>query len=138
MQTEIILGLLTWIASNTSYDVDFPYPNVVMTTQHNMCQLYGIHDYDQCNASGLRGFYDKELTIYLGTDFDPDDPHTVSRLLHELTHYIQYQNHEHDHTCLGHLELEAYAIQDQWREKQGLEPILDVFNQILLQDSCSA
>lgn len=138
MKEEIILALITWISANTTYDVDFPQPNIVMTTQHNMCELYGISDYGQCKMSGLAGFYDKGLTIYLGTDFDPENPHYVSNLLHELTHYIQYQNHEHDQTCLGHLELEAYAVQDSWREKQGLKPTLDVFRQILLEDSCSA
>lgn len=136
--SELIIALFAWIAANTSYDVDVPQPNIVLTTKHNICQLYGINDYDNCAASGLRGFYNKGLTIYLGTDFNIHDEHSVSGLLHELTHYIQYQNHVHDHTCLGHLELEAYTLQDNWREQQGLEPVLDVFNRILLGDSCSA
>lgn len=135
---ELVITLFAWISVNTSYDVNYPQPNIVQTTRHNLCQLYGIQDFDTCNNSGLRAFYDKHLTIYLGTDFNLHDDHYVSGLLHELAHYIQYQNHQHDHTCLGHLELEAYALQDAWRQEQGLEPVLDIFNQILLEDSCSA
>lgn len=135
---ELVLVLFTWLSANTSYEVNYPQPNIVLTTKHNLCQLYGIHDFDTCNASGLRAFYNKGLTIYLGTDFSEDSEHAVSGLLHELAHYIQYQNDQHSHTCLGHLELEAYRLQDAWRKERGLEPVLDVFNEILLEDSCSA
>ncbi|MCG8324036.1 MAG: hypothetical protein MI673_00845 [Thiotrichales bacterium] len=135
---ELVIMLFTWISANTSYDVNHPQPNIVLTTRHNLCQLYGIHDFDTCNASGLRAFYDKDLTIYMGIDFDESDSHKISGLLHELTHYIQYRNNRHDNTCLGHLELEAYKVQDAWRAEQGLEPVLDIFNEILLEDSCSA
>jgi hypothetical protein len=133
---ELIVALLTWISVNTSYDTDFPQPNIVMTTIHNMCQLYGIKDMPRCDSSGLKGFYNKDITIYLGTDFDMNDPHHVSRLLHELVHYVQYKNGKHEHTCLGHLELEAYDLQDNWRHTQGLEPILAAFNRLMLEASC--
>jgi len=134
--SELVLALLTWLSANTSYDTGFPQPNIVMTTRHNLCQLYGINDFDTCNASGLRAFYDKDLTIYLGMDFSMDSEHKVSGLLHELAHYVQYRNHVHDHTCLGQLEVEAYSLQDHWRREHGLEPVLDVFNRILLEASC--
>ena len=100
---ELIIALLAWLAVNTSYDVNVPHPNVVMTTRHNLCQLYGITDYDDCNASGVRAFYDKKLTICLGMDFNLKDNHKISGLLHELAHYVQFLNHKHDNTCLGQL-----------------------------------
>lgn len=133
---ELVLMLMSWIGSHSGYAVPEQLPNLVFTTQHNMCALYGIDQKASCDASGLRGFYDKELTIYLGADFDPDNRHHQSRLLHELVHYVQWQNTAHDVTCLGHLEVEAYDIQDKWRDTQGLNPILAEFNRILLTASC--
>ena len=134
---ELILSLIVWIGANSEYEVDFPQPIVVMTTQHNMCELFGISDKFLCEISGLKGFYNEDMTIYLGTDFDQNDSHHVSRLLHELVHYVQYKNGE-DYLCRGNLEVEAYDLQDEWRKDQGLEPILAYFNRLMLQANCSA
>jgi len=38
----------------------------------------------------------------------------------------------------GHLELEAYQLQDNWREINGLSPMLAGFNELMLEASCSA
>lgn len=65
--SELIIALFAWIAANTSYDVNVLQPNIVLTTRHNICQLYGIDDFYDCNATRL---YNKGLTIYLGTDFN--------------------------------------------------------------------
>ena len=135
---EVILSLLLWIGANSEYDVDFPQPIIVMTTQHNMCQLFGIDDKFRCEVSGLKGFYNEDQTIYLGTDFDMKNSHHISRLLHELVHYVQYQNGVGEITCRGEIEVEAYDLQDKWRESVGLEPILAEFNRLMLEASCSA
>lgn len=138
MMAELILSLFVWIGANSEYDVGFPQPIVVMTTQHNMCQLFGIDDMFRCDVSGLKGFYNEDLTIYLGTDFNADNPHHVSRLLHELVHYVQYKNGVGQGMCRGNLEVEAYDIQDAWRKDNGLEPILAEFNRLMLEANCSA
>ena len=135
---ELVLSMLTWIGGNTSYDVNLVLPNLVFTTQHNMCAQYGIKQKGNCDASGLKGFYNKDMTIYLRTDFDPNNPHHQSRLLHELVHYVQWQNGQNDKECLGLLEVEAYDIQDQWRGTQGLKPVLAEFDRIMLGASCDA
>lgn len=135
---ELVLGLMSWIGAHSGYILPADLPNLVFTTQHNMCALYGIDHKARCDASGLKGFYDKHLTIYLGTDFDPTNKHHQSRLLHELVHYVQWKNSAEHKTCLGQLEVEAYDIQDQWRKKNGLAPILAEFNRILLEASCDA
>ena len=137
MMAELILSLIVWIGANSDYDVDFPQPIVVMTTQHNMCELFGISDKFRCEVSGLKGFYNEDITIYLGTDFNADDPHHVSRLLHELVHYVQYQN-GNSYLCRGNMEIEAYDIQDKWRKDKGLEPVLAEFNRLMLEANCSA
>lgn len=135
---EVIFALLTWIGVNTGYSTTIDYPNVVFTNQHNMCALYGIAEKGRCEAAQLKGFYDKELTIYLGLDFDISNPHHQSRLLHELIHYVQWANNKHSSTCLGHLEVEAYDLQDKWRAKYNLKPIMSDFNRIMLGASCDA
>lgn len=135
---EVIMALLMWIGANSEYDVEFPQPIVVMTTQGNMCQQFGINDKFRCEISGLKGFYNEKETIYLGTDFDPKDSHHVSRLLHELVHYVQYKNGKGKSRCRGEVEVEAYDLQDKWRETKGLQPILAEFNRLMLQASCSA
>ena len=135
---EIIFSLLFWIGANTEYDTNFPQPIVVMTTEGNMCEQFGINDKFRCEVSGLKGFYDEEQTIYLGTDFNPMNNHHISRLLHELVHYVQYKNGRGTGTCRGDIEVEAYDLQDKWRKTKGLEPILAEFNRLMLKASCSA
>ncbi|MEM7539477.1 MAG: hypothetical protein AAF639_45395, partial [Chloroflexota bacterium] len=66
---ELIFSLLLWIGANTEYEINFPQPIVVMTTQGNMCLQFGINDKFRCEVSGLKGFYNEKETIYLGTDF---------------------------------------------------------------------
>lgn len=133
---ELILILLGWISTHTDYNTEISYPNVVMTVQHNMCANYGINNKSRCDDSHMQGFYNKKDTIYLRTDFEDSDPVDQSRLLHELIHYVQWKNDSHVNTCLGHLELEAYKLQDKWRKQIGLAPVLSDFNAIFLQASC--
>lgn len=135
---DVILALLTWIGTQTTYSTSIEYPNIVFTNRHNMCALYGINEKGRCEAARLKGFYDKEVTIYLGLDFDIKNPHHQSRLLHELIHYVQWANNKNSTTCLGHLEVEAYDLQDKWRANFQLKPIMSEFNRIMLGASCDA
>ncbi len=135
---ELMLSLLTWVGANTSYQVDVALPNLAMVTEHNMCAVYGVNNKSQCDALKLRGFYNKASTIYMRMDFDLHDPHHQSQLLHELIHYIQWANGRDESECLGHLELEAYDLQDRWREERDLAPVLADFNRLMLEVSCSA
>ena len=136
--SEIILSLMLWIGDNTSYDVYLNTPIITLTNQHNMCAQYGINNKSRCEGQRMAGFYDRDQTIYLGLHFKVDNSHYQSQLLHELVHYVQWENGEDGSTCLGLLELEAYELQDQWREQQGLEPLLGDFNRLMLEASCDA
>ena len=107
------------------------------TEQSNLCQHYGIHQKHRCQAQRLAGFFDKNITIYMRVSYDLDDPHHQSQLLHELVHYVQWENRQaDDHYCLGLIELEAYELQDKWRVKNGLQPLLSDFNRLMLEASC--
>lgn len=136
--SELMLSLLVWIGGNTDYNTDLDLPNVSLVTQHNLCRLYGVDHKQRCDDLGLKGFYNKELTIYLGTEFDPADPHHQSRLLHELVHYVQWSNGKGDSECMGNLEVEAYDLQDAWRAARSMAPVLADFNRFMLEISCSA
>ena len=56
--------------------------------------------------------------------------------MHELVHYVQWSNQRQKNTCLGHLEVEAYTLQDKWRKGFSLAAVLDPFRMILLEASC--
>ena len=133
---NVILAMLAWIGINSNYNTDLHTPNIVMTELHNMCAQYGINNKKRCQDSRLQGFFNKHQTIYLKLDFEQKDLDDQSKLVHELVHYVQWKNGRHKSTCLGHLELEAYVMQDQWRVQHGLEPKLDEFNKMMLQASC--
>ena len=135
---EVLIGMLAWIGSHTGYVTTLELPNVVMTTQHNMCAVYGIDSKSRCDDSRLRGFYDKNVTIYMHVGFDTSDHHARSQLLHELVHYVQWANQSNAGKCLGHLELEAYDLQDKWRSQHELKPTLSEFNRLMLEASCDA
>ncbi len=133
---ETIFAMLLWIDTNTDYEVSYTQPNVVMTEASNLCALYGIQSKERCAASQLAGFYNKDSTIYLRSDYRQGNAEYASWLLHELVHYVQWSNGEHQQQCLGLLEAEAYELQDEWRVQHGLESIVDPFKLILLSASC--
>lgn len=133
---ELLAILMAWVGASTGYNVDLATPNVVVTDRYNMCAVYGIETTGQCDAAKLMGFYDKRATIYLHDGFNVQDKADVSRLLHELTHYVQWANHVHTHTCLGMLEVEAYELQDRWRREVGLAAAFDPFRKVMFEASC--
>lgn len=134
--TDTITALLFWIGSQTGYDVNIQPPNIVMTNEFNMCQIYGIKQINQCKTAKLMGFYNKDLTIYLHPDFDVKNNIDRGRLLHELVHYVQWHNNKDETTCLGQLEVEAYRLQDKWLVAEGLKPRADEFKLVMLEASC--
>ena len=133
---EVLLSFMLWIGANTGYNVDIPLPNVAITDSYNVCDAYGIQNKGQCQAAHLFGFYNKKFTIYLKYGFQPENKVDRSKLMHELVHYVQWANGKNKHTCLGHLELEAYQIQDLWLVENNLDKRLDPFRAIMLEASC--
>lgn len=132
----IMLALIGWINLNTDYDTRVDLPNIVITEEANLCKQYGIEKRSTCKATHLKGFFDKELTIYLHPDFNPDDKHDQARLLHELMHYVQWHNGRDKGACWGKLESEAYTLQDDWREEHALARHTDPFKLIMMEAAC--
>ena len=133
---NLMFALLTWIGSNTNYNVELALPNLLLTEPHNICANYGIQSKGQCVAAKMKGYYDKKFTIYLYNDFDSEDPVDRARLIHELVHYVQWANNKHQTTCLGHLEVEAYDLQDRWRANYNLGESIDPFRKLMFAASC--
>ena len=134
----LLLSLLAWLNLYTEYDTNIDLPNIVITEQANMCQSYGILDAGTCEATKLKGFYDKKLTIYLHPDFNPHNPLDQSRLLHELVHYVQWYNGRDQGECWGKLEVEAYNLQDEWRFMHDIIGDTDPFKLVMLEAACDA
>ena len=135
MQNTLIT-ILTWIGSQTAYNVELHSPNITFTEPYNICANYGINHKGRCEALQLTAFYNKNSTIYLPIKFNPQDKGDQSILVHELVHYVQWANNKHKDVCLGKLEVEAYELQDKWRQKQNLKSTLDPFKMIMLEASC--
>ena len=135
---ELMLSLLLWIGNNSDNPVERELPNIRYADKYEMCLAYGISNPASCDHTKLMAFFNKGKTIYLRDDFDLHDPNDRARLLHELVHFAQWESGKHEHNCLGHLEVEAYELQEHWRLAHGLEPQLDPFKQIMLVASCDA
>lgn len=136
---DVISALLFWIGAHTTYHVSQHHPNVAMVEPYRLCLLYGVENFELCQSLQLYGIYDKEYTIYLRYDFDPENVEDRARLLHELVHWVQWSNgHNEQNKCMGTLEAEAYGLQDQWRAGFGLKAKADAFSMLMLEASCSA
>ncbi len=136
---DIISALLLWIGAHTGYHVGPLHPNVAMVELYLLCRLYGVNNLEHCRNLQLQGIYNKDYTIYLRYDFDPEEVEDRARLLHELVHWVQWSNSYTEQTrCMGKLEVEAYELQDRWRAEFGLKARADAFTLLMLEASCSA
>jgi len=133
---DILIGVLTWISANSSYNVEQFTPNLTFTEPSNICANYGINHKGRCDASQLVAFYNKKNTIYLPLEFNHQSKEDQSILVHELVHYLQWSSNKNKQVCLGKLEVEAYELQDKWRTSHNMESTLDPFKMIMLAASC--
>jgi len=133
---DLLIIMMVWLGAHTPYNTNISLPNIIKTEHTNLCQNYGQLTNEQCKSAQLVGFYNKHHTIYLNHEFNYSTPKDQARLMHELVHYVQWANGKQKVTCLGHLEVEAYEIQDLWRAKNKLASSLDPFKKILLEASC--
>jgi hypothetical protein len=131
----LMLSMVAWLNLHTEYDTRINLPNVVLVQNDQLCRSYGITDGGVCKATRLKGFYDKDLTIYLDIDFDPNNRKHQAHLLHELVHYVQWHNGEGG-DCWGMLEVEAYQLQDEWLYQQYIDKPTDPFKMVMLEAAC--
>ncbi|MDX1489421.1 MAG: DUF6647 family protein [Acidiferrobacterales bacterium] len=139
---EVTLALLMWINSNTplAYQ-DQDLPEIVSADQEQLVRLMyegdvpqGL-DVDSITVDGLYNHRDDK--IYLHEKLDLAAPEGRAVLVHELVHYLQYQQGlEKVVPCMRKLEPAAYAAQGKYLEQHNKQA---PFNQlhVLLVSMCT-
>jgi len=134
---ELMFSLLLWIGDNSQHDIFLKLPNISQVEPQNMCRQYTRGNSYQCDPEKLIGFYDKADTIFLNLDFTAETLNEQSQLLHELIHFVQWENMSpSENYCLGEVEAEAYRLQNRWRAQHNLKPVSDEFTLMMLAASC--
>ncbi|MGH1539961.1 MAG: DUF6647 family protein [Arenicella sp.] len=124
---ELIVSLLMYISQNTGlvYDgKDVPMIQFVSKVQLVSIQHQGdVPSGFDYKTSGAIGLYNHENdTIYLAHSIDEKSEYGKSVLLHELTHYLQYQNNLYEKSrCIEELEPLAYKTQNKYLEEHGVD-----------------
>ncbi len=142
MMKELTLALLTWIGGHTSLAYDGNgLPEIVQVDQHQLVRILydgslpqGL-DIDRVTVEGLYNFRDGK--IYLSSNIDLATTEGQAVLVHELIHYLQYQQGlERSVPCMRALELSAYAAQAEYlRQHGGQSPFNEV--QVLAVSTCT-
>lgn len=135
----IILSLLLWINQNTNFDYQLHHgiPNIEQADQMQLADLILddsaslLKQEDTVSFNNyidrLEAVYDhKTKTILISSKIDLHTAYARSVIVHELVHYIQYQQKMNDAVeCLNALEKDAYDIQAAYMEDHGIPKTFD-------------
>jgi len=136
--TEIMYAMMIWIASVTGMTVTTPPPNQPIYVQERVLK-YIMNDCsnemnkerckiiseEKSNGSVMGIFNHDTNNIYLNQFIRTlDQKIQDSILVHELVHYMQFQNNL-PYACLGQLEKLAYKVQSQWLIKNGRKDVYE-------------
>jgi hypothetical protein len=115
----LTLIMLGWIVANTGMSLPEP-PDIKLVPQEELVEIqYGPSPPE--TTFQLEALYNHHSgTVYLRESWDAEDLFDRSVLLHELVHHVQITN-ELEVPCLAALERQAYELQAQWLEEQGIE-----------------
>lgn len=139
----LMVLLLSWIVANSAYQ--FPQgsdlPPVIEKSQTELKQILFCTGERNCSAdktpSGVRiaALYDHHANVlYVMNGFSVEEEEDVSTLVHEMVHYVQRLAGKLDGvTCFGHLEREAYGIEDKWRIEHGLPKLPVIWGRMLFE-----
>ena len=137
---ELVMGLMIWISTQTGWPVPEPPEIVYIESSQEMFLLsndcHNKPNQPICSTynpehSNILGLYNNEIkTIFLEKDFWWASVRDQSILLHELVHHMQYTMNWglYRKKCKGHIEKEAYDLQEKWLAIRGLElgPTIDL------------
>jgi len=113
MIDEMILSMMSWIASTTGQPVPAP-PAVALRSVSVRPSLSPL-------APHLLAVHESDTaTVHLARDWDESDPVDQSVLLHALLHHVQSRS---PCTCRFHnaRESDAYRLQALWLGQQGID-----------------
>lgn len=120
-----IKELMDWVKTQVqSLDVNLELPGVKRVNAKEMVQVaYGKDLPKAMSEKNLQiyGLYNyKNETIYLLDSIDLNSEKGKSILLHELVHYLQYQNgHDERVSCKNELEKLAYGLEARYLKEHG-------------------
>ena len=122
-----VQDMVTWIESNSRYEYHGQQlPRVERYTPEQVCAATypDKEPHADCN---IAGFYDHETNLIVVadsvTEYMVEDHFFEVVLLHELVHFLQYYDGEYERAeCKQALEIDAFDLQDQWIDEQGIDP----------------
>jgi hypothetical protein len=139
---ELTLALLTWIGAHTSLAYDgSDLPQIAQIDQRQLVRIlydgslpHGL-DIDSVTVEGLYNFRDGK--IYLSNTIDLATTEGRSVLVHELVHYLQYQQGlDRAVSCMRALEPSAYAAQAGYLRQHGRQVLFNAM-QVLAVSTCT-
>ena len=145
----LLLTLLLWINQHTQFDYDANngLPVIAAADQMTLAALI-IDDKVKVDrdrhtvsfqnfANQLEAVFDHHQNrILLSSRIDWDSPYGRSVIVHELVHFIQYQQGMQDRVeCLNALERDAYEVQALYMEAYGVAKNFDKLT-VALRSMC--
>ena len=135
---EIMYAMMVWISSVSGLAVTEapPYPPVYVhehVLKYIMNGCSNGTNKEKCESisnekstDSVLGIFDHHTNnIYLNQSIRTMDQQIQdSILIHELVHYMQFQNNT-PYTCLGELEKDAYRVQSQWLIENGRKDVYE-------------
>lgn len=118
----LLVSLLTWIGSHTSYDVSHvSIPQVEYHTKEEIQKIY----YGNCRKSDsneIIAVYWSD-TMYLNKDINPRKKDSKAIIVHELTHHLQSVWSGQAPQAYEEREKEAVVVENAWRKDHGLSEV---------------
>ena len=119
--------MIEWIEAHSDYVYHGdPLPQIQVLDKTTVCgDVYPDKAaHEDCN---IAGYYDHETnTIAITetpTDYMVEDHYREVVLLHELVHFLQYYDGRYEVVeCKQALERDAFDLQDEWIDQQGIDP----------------
>lgn len=120
-------SMVQWIVDNSRFEYHGDdYPQVIRQDPQTVCEtIYpDAEPHDDCN---IAGYYDHDQNLIVVsnkvTEYMVEDHFYEVVLLHELVHFVQYYDGEYERAeCKQALEIDAFELQDQWIDEQGIDP----------------
>lgn len=130
---NLTIELINWINQNSHFDYNIHngLPSIEFIDEERTKNIYG--DYWEY----IEAFYDKDnKKILIRDNIDLSSIYGKSVLLHELVHFIQYQNGiDKKVECRSMLERDAYDIQREYLDNYNIPKPFDEFT-ILMRSKC--
>lgn len=120
---QFVAPLMNWVA----YKMGIPVasmPAVYASRARMVARIGDPQRQSAQQASIARALYVPGEVVIDDEFWDDHDTRTISFLVHELVHHVQYVSGR-PYPCANAKEWEAYMLQNQWLAEHGLPPAVD-------------